>query len=195
MNNLTNIINSRTIQPHRPWGLTTASPSTLIFADTSTSPRYLRWFDCNEMKLNDKSIQLTQYFIADITFAQDGDKELLTSAHYEEGIFSFNTRTGQLEWSVKGKLPGMEEDLYAHSITSDDHGNLFVSDFANSCMQMLSVSDGRYLGCLFREGEHGLGRPWCADWCEEISSLIVVDANKWISKVELAYNNWVNVNL
>ena len=141
------------------------------------------------MKPKDKSIQLeTGSILEDITCAQDGEDEFLISAHYEGGIFAFKTRTGLLEWSVKGKLPGMNEDLKAHSITSDDNGNLFVCDISNECMQMFSVSDGRYLGCLFREGEHGLGYPCYALWSKEMSSLIVLDGNKWISKVELEYD-------
>ena len=137
------------------------------------------------MKLKDKNFTLTKEYIADITLAQDGGEEFLISAHWASGIFSFKTRTGQLEWSVTGKLPGMKKDLYASSITSDGHGNLFVCDRGNSCMQMFSVSDGQYLGCLFREGDHGLGRPVCTGWCKEISSLIVFDYDDWISNVKL----------
>ena len=189
MNNVTTIISSRTIQPNRPYYLTTASPSTLIFSDYSTRPRTVRWFDCNEMKLKDKSIRLTTISIlSDLTCARDGDEEFLVSAHYDEGIFSFKTRTGQLEWSVNGRLSGMKKNLNAYRITSDDQGNLFVCDVFNRCMQMFSVSDGRYFGCLFREGEHSLGAPVYARWCKEMSSLIVTDDKKWISKVELCNN-------
>ena len=198
MNNITKIISSQTIRPHLPFKLATASPSTLILNDDSTYPRSVRWFDCNDMKLKDKSIQLLQKFTkvytTDITCARDGGEEFLISSHWA-GIFSFKTRTGQLKWSVEGRLPGMKEDLYAYRITSDDHGNLFVCDTANKCMQMFSVSDGRYLGCLFREGEHGFGKPWEVCWCEEMSSLLVADDQGWLSKVELEYDNWVNGNL
>ena len=141
------------------------------------------------MKLKDKSITLTKdKTTGDITFAQVSDEEFLISAHWR-GIFSFNTITGQLKWSVKGRLQDMKEDLYACRITSDDHGNLFVSDSANKALQMFSVSDGRYLGCLFREGENGFGKPWEVCWCNEMSSLLVADDQGWISKIELEYDN------
>ena len=142
------------------------------------------------MKVKAKAIPLKDRGnVTDISYAYDEYGEILISAHGRGGVFAYKTETGKLQWSLKEKQPGMEKDMDAHRITTDDRGNLFVSDYANRCMQMFSVSDGRYLGCLFRDKERELGAPVEVRCCKEMSFLVVIDSNKWISKVELMYNN------
>ena len=84
-----------------------------------------------------------------------------------------------LKWSVEGNLPGMQESLYAVSLTDNPQRDyLFVSDGSNgntgnSCIQMFSILDGQYLGCLIKEGEQGLGNPGTIAWHSASHSLAV----------------------
>ena len=85
-----------------------------------------------------------------------------------------------LEW--KKEIDGMEQA----GIVSDRHGHLFVCDWQNKCIHILSVSDGQYMGCLMKSGEQGLGIPYFIAWSEEMSSLIVAywkEINKWYISV------------
>ena len=142
------------------------------------------------MKLKDESIQLLiTELVRHILHVHDECGEFLISAHGQEGLFACNTETGQLQWSVKGRQPGMEEDLDAPNLAADDQGNIFVCDVGNGGIQMFSVSDGRYLGCLIKEGDKGLSVPVMICWCRQTSSLVVLDVKCRISKLDLGYDN------
>ena len=71
----------------------------------------------------------------------------------------------------------MEKAFEAGSITGDDHGNIFVCDGGNWAIQMFSVSDGKYLGCLLRKGDQGFGGPFVICKGKEMSSFIVIDTD------------------
>ena len=75
-------------------------------------------------------------------------------------------------------------------IAADGHGRLFVCDFNNYVIQMFSVSDGQYLGCLIKEGEQSLGKPARISCCKMMPSLVVahlVDRKWTISVIRLQY--------
>ena len=87
------------------------------------------------------------------------------------GLFAQN-RDGKLLWRIQGAVGG-KDMIQCVSVTTDDCGHLFVCDMANQCIQMFST-DGLYLGCLVKKGEHGIGEPKHVRWCKKTSSLIVV---------------------
>ena len=108
----------------------------------------------------------------DICFVQEQNKKLvIVTADGPQGIHAYNADTKLLEWEKE--IDGMENA----GIAVDGHGHLFVCDGENGCIHMLSVLDGKYLGCLFTQDELGLGASPCwAAWSEETSSLIVAHA-------------------
>ena len=83
-----------------------------------------------------------------------------------------------MEWCVKGIQPGMDKDLDAGNIAADNHGHIFVCDVGNGGIQMFSVSDGRYLGCLIRKGDQGVGGPFMICRGKDMSSFIVIDTRR-----------------
>ena len=76
---------------------------------------------------------------------------------------AFDTNNGGFEWTVKGKLPGMEKEMCAEALASDGHGILFVSDTSNSCVEMFSTN-GKFMRIFLREGEQGLGKLKLIRW-------------------------------
>ena len=67
-------------------------------------------------------------------------------------------------------------------VTTDGRCNILVYDVNNRCLQMFSISDGRYLGVLVKEEYLDLGELMCLGWCHTTSSLIVTHKNKDKSK-------------
>ena len=92
-----------------------------------------------------------------------------------DGIYARNW-SNQLLWSVEGAMGGTKE-IRCVSVATDGTDHLFVCDEANECIQRFST-DGLYMGCLVRQGEHGLGEPRLVRWCKKSSSLIVAHSKK-----------------
>ena len=86
---------------------------------------------------------------------QKDTDELIIGIIIYKAIHCYNTTTKSLKWSVAGKLPGMKNGLDTKGVTTDGRGHLFVTDgfSGNRCIQMFSISDGQYLGCLIKGGE------------------------------------------
>ena len=102
----------------------------------------------------------------------DVDKQLLVVAADIEGLFAFNIATGNLEWKVDEKVPGMEQTIDANGVTQVGRGHLFVADRNNGCVQMFSLSDGQYPGPL-KKGLETISDPGSVHWSPETSSLVV----------------------
>ena len=98
---------------------------------------------------------------------------VITTADGPEGIHAYNVDTNKLEW--KKEMEGMKKA----GIVSVGHGHLFICDWDNKCIHMLSVSEGHYLGYLVKRGDQGLGSPSRAAWSEEKSSLIIAHTKNW----------------
>ena len=149
-------------------------------------------------------------FMDDICFVQWGKRQLLVVVAAAENeaddsddeVFAYNTVRDQLEWKADDKPLGMEKRMKATGATADGRGHLFVGDwmYGNQCIQMFSVSDGKYLGCLTRDGQRirnlyagrtmidvkemrGMGHPGKLYWCEKTSSLL--SAYSWDGKWHL----------
>ena len=110
----------------------------------------------------------------DMCYVQEQSKNLvILTADGSQGIHAYNTDTKSLEW--KKEIDGMENA----GVAADGHGHLFVCDGENGCVYMLSVSDGKYQGCLITKDELGIGTSPCwVVWSEETSSLIVAHAKE-----------------
>ena len=110
---------------------------------------------------------------------------VIVTAYGPQGIRAFNADTNSLEWQKK--IEGMEKA----GVASDGHGHLFVCDTHNKSVHMLSVSDGKNLGCLIKEGEQGLGIPLWTAWSKETSSLLIAhkkENKRFVSVIKLQCN-------
>ena len=148
-------------------------PSVLLGNCVSGTNSEIRWLDCSGIfakEIDHKKITIPgQNMYWDMCFVREQNKNLvIATADGPQGIHAYNAHTKLLEWKVE--IDGMERA----GVASDGHGHLFVCDGKNECVHMLSVSDGRNLGCLIDPGELGHGaRPYWAAWSEKMSSLIV----------------------
>ena len=124
-------------------------------------------------------IHTQQDGIYDMCCVKDGDKQLLVVAAGWDGLHAYNMVTDRLEWSVEGKLPGMEKEMEVIGVTTDGRGHLFVADVDNG-IQMFSTV-GRYFHkrCLIKDED--LGSPARIQYCDETSSMLAAfDKNsKW----------------
>ena len=163
--------------PHEPGRMCAMSESTLLYIDHSKIPMKVHRLDCKTLPPTSppeyKSLYLSEEMWWDMCFVSEQSKNLLIVTSVEmNGIEAYNADTGSLEW--KGQLPVLQRC----GVASDGQGHIFVCDQApaNRCIHMFSASDGKYQGCLMREGEQGLGIPCLAAWSKETSSLIVIHA-------------------
>ena len=139
-------------------------------------PDKIHWLDCKKGKpklLKRKSYTTSPLYLWDMIGVRNGTDEIIVGVNTTD-IHCYSTTTKSLKWSVSGSLPGMYKALYPVGITTNGCGHLFISDGQNGnrCIQMFSVSDGQYIGCLIKEGEQGLGPPsfcksllGCCTWC------------------------------
>ena len=194
-NNLSQILYSHSVAPHKPGRLCTVNSFMLLYQDLSKKPREIHWLDCNESKpklLKEKSFIISLPYIHYITGVQIGAEELIIGSSCENGIHCYSTATKSLKWSVARNLPGIQKGLGAVCITTDGCGHLFVCDntFGNNCIQMFSVSNGQYLGRLIKKGEQGLGYPLRICWHSADHSLVVVHTmslSYYLSVINMEY--------
>ena len=186
-------MNSHSAAPHKPTKLSTAGGSTLVYADASKKPVEVHWLDLSDAQpkpaAGKRVIQTEIDYIADMCFIHEGNKHLLIVAEPDEGIFAYNTETDRLEWKVGAKALGMENSMGVCGVTTDGRGHLFVADYMseNKCIQIFSVSDGKYLGRLMK-GVETIGNSGKVHWNAETSSLLAACyfQNKW-------HLQWINI--
>ena len=189
-NDLSQILHTHSVAPQEPYGLYAATPSTLLYVDGSKQPREVNWLELSELEpkttVRKPVIHLHNTLPKDMCFTQDGDKQLLIIATIDGGLFACNIETDKLEWEVRGKLPGMEQAMNPMGVTTDGRGCLYVSDYenGNKSIQMFSVSDGVYQGCLMKDVD-AHGAPAGIRWCDSKSSLVAAFGykGKWHLKV------------
>ena len=152
----------------------TIPPSTLSFEDASR-PRKVHLLDCS----NETESKVQQNVIkTDVDTIWD----MCSIEHFDEGLAIVLTTGGKevtrlnnayVRWTIAGTLPGRQTPFRPHKVAVDKQGHLFVND-SEQYIQMFSVSDSQYLGCLLQEGEQGLGRPWLIRLLEVKSQLVVI---------------------
>ena len=147
-NNLSEILYTHSVVPHKPGRLCTVESYFLVYQDQSKEPCDIHWLDCNEAKpklLREKSFTTSLLYLYDMIGVKNGTDELIIGIHPEIGIHCYSTTTKSLKWKMTGKLLGTKNASEARKVTTDGRGHLFVSDGVNRCIQMFSVSDGQYL--------------------------------------------------
>ena len=141
------------------------SPSVLLYVCGTIEQPEVCWLDCSTMPpkeiCQEKNIFPTQILFSDMCFVTEEVKYrkglLIVAIEGTQGIHAYNVDTNSLQW--KTEIEGMARA----GVCSDGHGHLFVCDRKNDSIHMISVSDGRYLRCLIKTGEQGLGKPgWAA---------------------------------
>ena len=94
-----------------------------------------------------------------------------------EGVFDHTLNREELKWRVSGKPPGIESDMDTRGVVADGQGHLFVCDYNNRCVHLLSATDGVHLGVVVKKGENGLGKPKEVAWHGDSASLVVAHYN------------------
>ena len=184
------VLHTHSVAPHIPFRLCAATPSTLLYADTSKQQWEIHWLDLSELEPKQAAGKCVIHAAnntptRDLCFTQNGDRQLLIVIYFD-GIVAYNTETDKVEWEVHGTLPGMEQAMDPWGVTTDGRGHLFVGDFknGNKSIQIFSVLDGHYLGCLMKDVD-AYGAPARIRWCDSKSSLLAAFMwqGKWHLKV------------
>ena len=154
----------------------TPPPATLLFyVDYLRTPRKVRWLDCGASPpkpADGCNVTDTMHAVThDICCCRCSQLLIITDS--DHGICAYGTKDNRLVWKVKGKLNGMEHRMSPWGVTTDGNGHLFICDMRNECIQVFSVSDGKYEGCLLKKGQKGMGVPRCIRWFHENTSLVV----------------------
>ena len=180
--NFKEMLHCCSVTPHLPGRLCTSSPTTLLYLDYTQKPCQVRALDCSSStpKPAKNIIHVPQQSgIYDICCVTHNNKQLLYITHGYKGLFTYNTRTDQPDWNFTGNVPGMKKAIGPQGVTSDSNGHLFVCDVHNACIQLFSVTNGKYFGTYLMKGEEGLGTPRLIRWCRNTASLVVahIDSN------------------
>ena len=166
---------------------------TLLLEDTSQYPGVIRVID-HSSKTSPFETRVTydEGLITGMCSVRNKhQQDMLITTYCKEnqsGIRAYNSSTGQLQWSIPGTLPQVEEPMYPTDITEDGHDHLFVCDVNNSCVHMFST-EGSYIGAFKLDGikaenqEHVT--PLLVRWSNETSSLLVVCKCNEIHFIEL----------
>ena len=161
----------------KPGVLCTASTSTLLFTHWSNSCD-LYFLDCSgvELKLTGKKISTGIYPVHDVCYVPDEKKPLLVAAGgWSTSSHAYNALSSELQW---------KNNVAANSVTTDGHNYLVTCAHFGNVINVLSLSDGKDLGCLVKEGDHGLGKPYWVQWSKTSSSLFV--ANVVDQKIDIS---------
>ena len=198
LNNLTDIISTYSVVPQKPQALIKAAPSTLIYVDAGQTPaeptadvHLALGSDPGGggqllMLESDENVTYARQTGSLSCCAQNGDNQLLLFvSDSRDRIIAHNVENDIIQWQTGDNLPGIEHLMDVRGVTTDGRGHLFLCDFNNYAIQMFSVSDGQYLGCLIKEGKQSLGKPARISWCKMTSSLIVAHLvdRKWTISV------------
>ena len=111
--------------------------------------------------------------------SDNGKLLIVISRDKNEVIWAFNSTTGKLKWRALKKIPSGTFQTWG--VSGDGNDRLYVADFTNNCIQLISVSDGQYLGFFMKRGDQGLGYPFALGWSEATLSLVVghQDGRDW----------------
>ena len=188
------VVLDHSVAPEEP-GMVCASSQSSLWYQSGNSDTNFFGFD-----LLDSSSPpcLTQFKVSysktvyDICCAELKGIPLLVTVKGYIGVTAYNANTEEEVWCIDGQIPFSEYNIFARSITADQHGRLFVLDDRNQCIHVFSVK-GRYITTLLRKGEQGIAELRKIRWSEGLSGLIVVhrnDRNTQISIVKIqSYGN------
>ena len=169
----------------------TSYPTTLWYTsflawDTGIKT-YLVQLDCSSFPPQVKhTIDINLYdkrWSKDMCFVKDGDKALVVVAQSYKGLTAYNTETGQIEWSVTGRLEDRKfypepisqnyEGIWFCVVAVDVQGHVVVGDHHNDSVYIFSFS-GKYLHYLNKESGLNLNEIRVVRWCQKTSSSFMV---------------------
>ena len=175
--------------PHQPERLYSPSGAKLLYEDCSKVPRQIRWLDCSISPPLVTDVTTTgQHTLHDLCFVDSGaGKRLLIVCDSKQGVCAYDAISNQLAWRAKSteiKLKRNDWQMSAQGVAADEESfYLYVCDVNNRCVQMFSMTDGRYMGTLLPDdGEPLLGDMTCISWCKDTQSIAVAhctDDNQW----------------
>ena len=183
MENLDEVVLSHSVAPCQPRKLFAIPPSTLLFEDASVKRCTIYKLDCSVCPADSiPFIQTELDKIWDISFTKHEGEQLLFITEGYTCLFAYNCGTGDLEWSVKGRLHA--------GLTTDARGHLFhcVESGEKRCVKVFTTK-GAELGVLQIKKDE-FPKPWRIRWCRETSSLILAHrkSDQWfISIIAVKY--------
>ena len=166
----------------------TSSPSTLWYTSYSTgnndNTAHLVQLDCSSSPVQVKhTFEINLYhkgWTKDMCFVNDGNKALVVVAQSFKGLTAYNTETGQIEWSVTGRLKNgryrvsrsqNSKGIWFTAVTANARGHVLVVDRRSGSMYMFS-SEGEYLVYLNKPGCLNLQEVRVVRWCQKTSSFM-----------------------
>ena len=189
------MVATHAVDTGKPGVLCSAGVSTLLYVDTSKSPQEVCWLDCSTLPPKPAADKQPIHLPADaqvkgICCVNSGGKLYVVCAPNTGGIFAYNTALNRIEWEFK-EIPATIKSsnnisLNVRGITTDGRGFIFVSDYDNKNVLILTA-DGVYMGTVLDLNDVG-GQPGTLCWCESLSSLVVAfeKDKKWaIASVKL----------
>ena len=189
--NLNQTVLKHSVAPCVPDPVCTYSPDTLLYVDIFGEKGKVRWLDCRKSPPvaargeNISQISLDQRSeIWDMCIVGDTreNKLLVIACNYGK-LRAFNTKSNELKWKARCKLPDMKLWLFAFSITTDGQGHIFIYDYNNTAVQMFS-SGGQYKRAVWQTDEKKFRR---IRWHDKSSSLLVADPDGEILFVKIEF--------
>ena len=157
----------------QPGCLSAYSSSKLQYEVRWTSPREIRWLDCSTCPPQPVDTSCVTHKkgnqIYDMCHFMDAGEPILVATHGVLGLYAYDTFENEVLWTAKGRCAGMEQEMNARGLATDELGHLFVSDSNNTCIHVISTDRNQYLGTLVKEENQDL----VICWCNSIASLLV----------------------
>ena len=138
---------------HKPGALFSLSPTTILYQDKNTKG-VLHRLDCSSsVPVYQGEISLTKSeTLRDVCYT---DGTLVCIYNRCPGMYAQNL-SGKLLWSTENIIDGRHRyNMKCTSVTSDDNGHIFVCDTNHHCFRVFST-DGEFISCLRKVGEHEL---------------------------------------
>ena len=157
----------------QPGCLSAYTSSKLQYEVRWTSPREIRWLDCSTCPPQPVDTSCVTHIkgnqIYDMCCFMDAEELILVATQGVLGLHAYDTFENEVVWTAKGRYSGMEQEMNAQALATDELGHLFVSDSNNTCIHVISTDRKQYLGTLVKEENQDLA----ICWCKGIASLLV----------------------
>ena len=190
---LSRVLHSHQVARGQPGRMCVVAPSTLLYEYRGISPSQVYALDCSSGKPMDiGQLSVTRIAappldgvrepgstdIRDMVVVEDSYKQraLLVVSDELSNVHAYDVETGAVAWRLRWRLPGMAARCEGAGIAADPgRGLLYLCDRAggNRCIQVVSVCDGRYLGCLEVVEDQWVDACSEITWCEEARALVV----------------------
>ena len=191
---LSRVLYSHQVARGQPGRMCVVASSTLLYEYRGISPSQVYALDCSSRKPRDiGQVSVTRTAaptldgvresgstdIRDMVVVEDSHRQraLLVVSDELSNVHAYDVETGAVAWRLRWRLPGMVARCEGTGIAADPRrGLLYLCDRAqgNRCIQVISVGDGRYLGCLEVVEDQWVGTCSEITWCEEARALVII---------------------